>query len=180
LLQVQGRTEESVHEAEKAAQLDPVNLQGAVGFPFYTARQYEQAEKIFRRYTVHLGLGWTYTATGQYSKAITELQAEERNAGSTDNVVASLGNAYALQGNRQEAQKALEELTRRSKSAYVSPPLFAYVYVGMGDRERALSSLEQGYRERDQYMIYLNVDPMFDQLHSDVRFQALVRGIGLR
>ena len=180
LLQVQGRTEESVHEAEKAAQLDPVNLQGDVGWPFYTARQYDQAEKIFRRYSVHIGLGWTYTAMGQYSKAITELQAEERNVGRSDSVLASLGRAYALQGNRREAQKALDELTRRSKSVYVSFPLFAYVYMGMGDRERALSSLEQGYRERDQYMIYLNVDPMLDQLHSDVRFQALVRGIGLR
>ena len=75
--------------------------------------------------------------------------------------------------------KALDELMRRSKSAYVSPSDMAYIYVGMGDLEGALSSLEQAYTERDQYMIYLKVDPKFDQFHSEPRFQALLRGIGL-
>jgi hypothetical protein len=51
--------------------------------------------------------------------------------------------------------------------------------VGLGDRERTLSALEQAYQERDQDMIYLKVDPMFDQFHSDPRFQELVRGMGL-
>ena len=75
LLQVQGRTAAAVREAEKAAQLDP-NLGFAVGYPYYTARQYDQAEKIFRRYSDHDGLAWVYTATGRYPEAISELKAE--------------------------------------------------------------------------------------------------------
>jgi hypothetical protein len=76
-----------VREVEKAAQLDPINLQNVVGFPFYTARQYDQAEKIFRRYAVHVGLGWVYTARRQYPEAITELLAEENVNGRSDNVL---------------------------------------------------------------------------------------------
>jgi tetratricopeptide (TPR) repeat protein len=91
LLQVQGRTEEAVREAEKAGQLDPINLQGAVGWPLYTARQYDQAEKLFRRYSIHIGLAWVYMATARYPQAITELQAEEGGRVPTEIVLASWG-----------------------------------------------------------------------------------------
>jgi serine/threonine protein kinase/tetratricopeptide (TPR) repeat protein len=179
LLQVQGRTDEAVREAEKAGQLDPVNLQGAVGWPFYTARQYDQAEKLFRRYSIHIGLAWVYMATGRYPQAITELQAEEGGRAPTEIVLASLGQIYGLQGKKQEAEKVLAELMQRSKKTYVSPSLLAYIYVGLGDREHTLSALEQAFHEHDQEMIYLKVDPMFDQFHSDPRFQELLRGMGL-
>ena len=179
LLQVQGRTDEAVREAEKAGQLDPINLQGAVGWPFYTARQYDQAEKLFRRYSIHIGLAWVYMATGRYPQAITELQAEEGGRAPTEIVLASLGQIYGLQGKKQEAEKVLAELMQRSKKTYVSPSLLAYVYVGLGDREHTLSALEQAFQEHDQEMIYLKVDPMFDQFHSDPRFQELLRSMGL-
>ncbi|MGA9797429.1 MAG: tetratricopeptide repeat protein, partial [Terriglobales bacterium] len=178
LLQVQGRTDEAVREVQKAAQLDPVNLQNAVGYPFYTARQYEQAEKIFRRSSDHLGLAWVYIATGRYSEAITELEAEKGDQLPSD-VLASLGQVYGLQGKKQEAEKVLAELNERSKKTYVSPFLLAVVYLGLGDRERTLSALEQAYQEHDPAIIYLKVAPDFDQFHSDPRFQKLVRGLGL-
>jgi len=171
LLQVQGRIDESVREAERAGQLDPLNRQGAEGWVFYTSRQYDQAEKIFRRSSLHLGLGWVYTARGQYPQAITELLAEENQNGRSQIVLASLGQVFALQGKRQEAQKLLNELK--------SPYLIAQIWSGLGDREHTLSALEQGYEEHDEWMIYLKVDPGFDQFHSEPRFQALVRGIGL-
>jgi TolB-like protein/tetratricopeptide (TPR) repeat protein/DNA-binding winged helix-turn-helix (wHTH) protein len=179
LLQAQGRTEEAVREAEKAAQLDPVNLPQLVGYPYYTARQYDQAEKIFRRYSDHEGLAWVYTATKRYSQAITELQAEKRGSLPTEEDLASLGQVYALQGKKQEAEKLLAELMQRSKKTYVSPYLIAFIFAGLGDREHALAALEQAYQEHDQYMIYVKVDPKFDQLHSEPRFQTLLRAIGL-
>jgi tetratricopeptide (TPR) repeat protein len=179
LLQVQGRTEEAVREAEKAAQLDPVNLQGAVGWPFYTSRQYDKAERIFRRYSDHLGLGWVYIVTARYSEAIAELQAEKSGRVPPEEVLAGLGQVYGLQGKRQEAEKVLAELIQRSKKTYVSPSFLASVYVGLGDRERTLSALEQAYQEHDQFIIYLKVAPDYDQFHSEPRFQKLLRGLGL-
>ncbi len=179
ILQAEGRTEEAVREAEQAGQLDPLNLQGGVGWCFYTARQYDQAEKLFRRYSIHIGLAGVYIATGRYPQAITELQAEEGGRAPTEIVLASLGQVYGLQGKKQEAEKVLAELMQRSKKTYVSPSLLAYVYVGLGDREHTLSALEQAFQEHDEEMIFLKVDPMFDQFHSDSRFQELLRGIGL-
>ncbi len=150
-----------------------------VGYPYYTARQYDQAEKIFRRYSDHEGLAWVYTATERYSQAITELQAEKGDSVSTEEVLASLGQVYALQGKKQEAEKLLAELMQRSKKTYVSPYLIAYIFAGLGDREHALAALDQAYQEHDQYLMYLKVDPKFDQLHSEPRFQTLLRDIGL-
>jgi serine/threonine-protein kinase len=180
LLQVQGRTSEAVREGETAAQLDPVNLPRQVGYPYYTARQYDQAEKIFRRYSDHEGLAWVYTATERYSQAITELE-QYRDAMPTEEeeLLASLGHVYALQGKKQEAEKLLAELMQRSRKTYVSPYLIAYIFAGLGDREHALAALEQAYQEHDHYMMYVKVDPKFDQLHSEPRFQTLLRGIGL-
>src|SRR6185369_2529265 len=159
-------------------QLDPVNLPRQVGYPYYTARQYDQAEKIFRRYSDHEGLAWVYTATGRYSQAITELE-QYRDAMPTEEeeFLASLGQVYALQGKKQEAEKLLADLMQRSKTRYVSPYLIAYIFAGLGDREHALAALDQAYREHDHYMMYLKVDPKFDQLHSEPRFQTLLRGM---
>jgi serine/threonine protein kinase/tetratricopeptide (TPR) repeat protein len=176
LLQVQGRTAAAVREAEKAAQLDP-NLGFDVGYPYYTARQYDQAEKIFRRYSDHGGLAWVYTATGRYPGAISELKAAVGDGAPSDIDLASLGQVYARQGKKQEAEKVLDELVQRSKKTYVSPVHLATIYTGLGDRERALTALEQAYQEHDPYVIYLKVDPALESLQSEPRFQALLRGM---
>jgi len=97
----------------------------------------------------------------------------------SEEVLASLGQVYGLQGKKQEAEKVLAELIQRSKKTYVSPILLAGVYVGLGDRERMFSALEQAYQEHDQGIIYLKVAPDYDQFHSDPRFQKLLRGMGL-
>jgi serine/threonine-protein kinase len=177
LLQVQGRTAEAVREAEKAAQLDPVNLPRQVGYPYFTARQYDQAEKIFRRYPDHGGLAWVYTATGRYPQAISELKAAVGDGAPLDEDLASLGQVYARQGKKQEAERVLHELVQRSKKTYVSPVHLATIYSLLGDREHALSALEQAYQEHDQYMIYVKVDINFDPLRSEPRFQAVLRGM---
>jgi tetratricopeptide (TPR) repeat protein len=168
-----------VREAEKSAQLDPVNLGFSVGYPYYTARQYDQAEKIFRRWpnSDHVGLAWVYTATGRYPEAIAELKAAVGDGAPSDDDLASLGRVYARQGKKQEAEKILDELVRRSKKRYVSPVYLATIYTELGERERALTALEQAYQEHDPYIIYLKVDPTLDSLQSELRFQAVLRGM---
>jgi hypothetical protein len=53
-------------------------------------------------------------------------------------------------------------------------------YLGMGDRDGAFRALEDGYARRDPYMLFVNVDPRLDALHSDPRFAALLARLGLR
>jgi hypothetical protein len=53
------------------------------------------------------------------------------------------------------------------------------VYLGLGDREKIYEWLEKGYEERDWICFWLNVDPIFDRLRNEARFQALVKKVGL-
>jgi hypothetical protein len=61
------------------------------------------------------------------------------------------------------------------------PPAYevAVVYTGLGQTEEALSCLDKAFSERNEYLIYLAVDPRFDRLHADPRYLALVHKLGL-
>jgi len=90
-----------------------------------------------------------------------------------------LGRAYALAGQRDKAQKALDELREMSKQRYVSPYLIAVVYAGLGDKDQAFAWLEKAYQDRSFFLIWLNVEPRFDSLRDDSRFADVVRRVGL-
>jgi hypothetical protein len=57
--------------------------------------------------------------------------------------------------------------------------LSAIVYVGLGDRERAVAWLDKAYQDRSAFLIWLKVEPLFDPLRSDPGFQDLLRRVGL-
>ncbi len=73
----------------------------------------------------------------------------------------------------------LEVLKKLSEREYVSPTFLADDYIRLGDKDRAMEWLEKGYKERASAIPYLKVDPMYDPLRSDPRFQDLLRRIGL-
>ena len=66
-----------------------------------------------------------------------------------------------------------------SRGEYVSPGELAVLYVGLGDKEAALESLEKAYAAHDLQLQYLKVDASYDPLRDDPRFQDLVRRVGL-
>ena len=88
-----------------------------------------------------------------------------------------LAYAFAKAGKRDEAEKIRKQL--ESTKLYVSPAELATVYVGLGEKEQALSLLERAYAQHDLQLQYLGVDPHFDSLRSEPRFQELIRKVGL-
>jgi hypothetical protein len=73
----------------------------------------------------------------------------------------------------------IEHLEKRSASQYVSPLDFAGWYAQLGQREKTLSLLEEGYRQRTPHLLYIQSDPAYDFLHSDPRYRSLIQRIGL-
>ena len=88
-----------------------------------------------------------------------------------------LGTALAQAGERAKARTILNELENTSE--YVSPCELAYLYAALGDREKAIASLEKAYDDHDLHLQYLKVDRNFDPLRIDPRFQDLLRRVGL-
>jgi hypothetical protein len=60
----------------------------------------------------------------------------------------------------------------------VSPFYRALVDVGLGDGDGAMSALEEAFRDRSGWLVFLNVEPEFDGLRSDPRFLDLLRRAG--
>ena len=67
-----------------------------------------------------------------------------------------------------------------STERFVPPYLVALVYNGLGERDEALDWLERGYEQRDPKMVFLLVEPKWSNLHSEPRFQDLLRRVGLK
>jgi len=188
-LEAMARNEEAIVELRQAIALDPLNSNHVthLGSVFYHARQYDQGIREFQKALglepdmiyAHQALGWVYEQKKMYREAIAE---QEKGVNLTNRdafAVASLGMVLGESGRKREARKLLEELQERSKQRYISPCLIALVQIGLGNRDQAIESLEQGYTDRDQGMMYLKVDPQMDDLRSDPRFQDLLRRVGL-
>jgi len=89
-----------------------------------------------------------------------------------------LGYAYGASGQREDAQRILDQLIELSKRFYVPPTYIAAVYVGLGDKNQAFQWLEKAYKDRDD-LIYLKVAPPWVRLSSDPRLASLVQRVGL-
>ncbi|MGI8499178.1 MAG: hypothetical protein ACR2OG_16530 [Gemmatimonadaceae bacterium] len=92
---------------------------------------------------------------------------------------ATLGYALGRAGRRAEAEEILAELEARRERGYVSPVALATVHLGLGNKRRALDWAEQARQERRGWMAYLRVNPIFDVVRSDPRFESLARSMAL-
>jgi hypothetical protein len=84
----------------------------------------------------------------------------------------------AKSGKQAEARGLLEEVLKSSKERYVSPGNIALIYNGLGERDETYAWLERGYDRRDPKMVFLKVEPKWNNLRDDPRFQDLMRRVG--
>jgi tetratricopeptide (TPR) repeat protein len=92
---------------------------------------------------------------------------------------AALAHTYGMANKTKEALETLESLTNLAKQKYIAPYFLAGIHIGMGENDRALECLERAYEEKSHWLIYLHIDPSMDALRDDVRFQDLLRRVGL-
>jgi tetratricopeptide (TPR) repeat protein len=182
-----GRFDQSVVEGKRSIELDPLSLINNADFgnDYYYARRYAEAIAQLRKtieieprfYLAHFYLGQAFQAKGLLPEAITEY----RKATELDDdpfALALLGQAYARAGRRDEANRILVQLNQEAKTRYVSPYGVGLMYLGLGDKKRAMDELERAYRENDGGDVYnIRIDPMLDDLRGDPRFEALAEKI---
>jgi TolB-like protein/DNA-binding winged helix-turn-helix (wHTH) protein/Flp pilus assembly protein TadD len=183
-----GRGEEALVEAQTALTLDPlsINANHQLARAQYFVRRWDQAIDTTQKTLemdpnfaiAHLRLGRAYAAKGLYPEAIKQFHEFSNLSGDVPMATASVGNALARSGDRPGAIRALNGLRLFSKHNHVPSICFALVHAGLGDNDQAIAWLEQAYKERSDFLLVLNVDPLFDPLRRDPRFQELLRRVG--
>jgi tetratricopeptide (TPR) repeat protein len=156
------------------------------GWQFYFAHEYEQAISWFKR-TLELepnfeqaiwALGRSYVQKRMFQEATRELERAVSLSRGSPVYISALGYAHAASGDKQKAQKTLEELKDLSKQRYVSPYWIAMVYAGLGNNDSAFEWLEKAYLEKSGGMVWLQAEPQWDAIRSDPRFQELLVRVG--
>jgi hypothetical protein len=79
---------------------------------------------------------------------------------------------------RRLTKRRLEHLIGRGSTVYVSPYTLAALYTELGDREKALAALARALETRDPMIVSVDVDPAFDPIRADRRFQEIVTRVG--
>jgi eukaryotic-like serine/threonine-protein kinase len=183
-LAFQGRYEESVVQGKLAASLDPLSPQIPLDmvFAYMWKGDFQSAREEVRRaaeldptlFYCPWGAGWIELEAGKPAAAIPEFQ-KASTMGPASFVTAFLGYAYAASGDRTHAVEQIEVMKKASLHGYVPPFNLALVYLGLGDRARALDYLEQAHAADSQWLCWLKEDRVFDPLRSERRFIALMK-----
>jgi serine/threonine protein kinase/Tfp pilus assembly protein PilF len=189
LLAALGRLDEALAEVKAAQRLEPISLRINfwTGVLLYYDHQYDQAIEALRQVIeldpnmerAYLWLGLSYRQKGMHQQAITVLEKAAALPASGFYTKAGLAQVYAAGGRQESAWPLLQELLRLSEERYVPPHLIALVYAALDDQDQAFVWLDKADTLRDAALIWVNVDPGFDSLHTDPRFTVLLQKMGL-
>ena len=184
-----GRFEEALAEMKTARELDPISYSRRLPLSavLYYARRYDESIAEQRAVltmdpgnaVARFGLARNYSAKGLHADAAREFSNPA--AGPEAFRLAELARTYAEAGDRNRASSILDRLTTDVQNGKIAlnPDSLGFVYLAMGDRERALALLEEAFAQRSAGLVWLRVDPRFDRLRGDNRFRSLLRRIGL-
>ena len=181
-----GRFDEAIANEKKALQLDPLNplMNTDLAFFYYWARRSDEAIPQIRSTLdldpnnafAHSVLGWCLIWKGKTAEA----RAEFQKATTLDDLPwyrGSLGYTSAILGDRDKAEQILRELEDMAKQRYVSPSNIATVYLGLGEKEKALDWLEKAFDDRDIILWWIESDQLYDSVRDTPRFQPLVQKV---
>jgi TolB-like protein len=186
-----GRTGEARQFARAARQADPLSAVCALREADLLAKtnQLEQAAALYEKIVrdspddrrAYFGLADVRRLQGRFDDAI-EVRRQAGEAVGDDSLRASTlrGAAGYAQLERDDAQMQLEELeSRAATSSYVSPLDLARVHARLGERDRAFELLAASFDDRAAGLVFLRVDPAWDGVRNDARFQDALRRVGL-
>ena len=184
-LATQGQLNESQQEMTKAVELDAKspNLHADLGQVLYFAHKYREAIAECRKaleldpnfILAHEYLYDVYAEEDMYAEAVEEIVISERASSRiTDAATTSKRTVFRKAGWKGFLQS--EVTLRRSQDSHVGG---ARLYAMLGEKERAIGELENSFDAKDFFLTFIKVEPVFDSLRSDARFQTLLRRMNL-
>lgn len=190
-LMCMGRFEESIEQMKKAIELDPYNLNYTrnLGRIFYFEGGYEDAMSVLQGtininpiFTiVHLSLALVHVQQSEYEEALDAVKKEEEAQGKWNPVLDCIsGIIYARMDQADKAREILYDLLERSKELYISPYYLAALSVALGEIDQGFELLDQAYKDGDFWVRELKVDPLFEDVRSDPRYDTMLKKLRLK
>ena len=189
LLSGMGRHEEAIAEAERAHELDPLNLltYTVVGDTLFYARRFDRSVAAYRKCleidptfgAAHTDLARSLEQVGRADEAIEEFVKGTAGPDGPPRPSSGLAILHARAGRPDNARATLEAVMALAQKEFVSPYGIASYYAVTGDNERALDWLEKAYSERDGTLVWLKVHPRLDGLREEPRFRDLLARLRL-
>jgi serine/threonine protein kinase/tetratricopeptide (TPR) repeat protein len=187
------RFDEGIDEMKRAQELDPISTYslGGLAHVYLLMRRYDESIPHFQKALdlypnaafIRAQLAWSYAMKRMYPEALAEYDkiAESDKAVAPENqlVADGLGWVYAVAGRRADALKIAKEVEELSSRSYVDFYQLATIYAGLGAKDEAFRLLEKGFQQRSAGMLYLRIDPFWDNVRSDPRYTDLLRRVGL-
>jgi eukaryotic-like serine/threonine-protein kinase len=183
LLRLQKRYDEALAEGRKAKEFDPSSLSMDIniGRVFYYQRNFERTIQFYTELleknpgnkSIEYILGFVYLQTGKIKEA-TDI-FEKMYAFDRRRAAAGLGYAYGKAGRTSEALRILNELEEIAKQKDVPPQEKAWIYLGLGDKDRVFEYLDKSCAAHNaSFPDLIMLDPILEELRSDSRFARLI------
>lgn len=189
-LMCMGRFDEAKIEMEKALELDPSSLTVNVGRGrlYYFSRQYDQALQHFQNIIAvepnegssFYSLDAIYVQKQMYDKVFESFIKSIAENGAPPEIIEEFRQAFKESGWNGFLRKRLEIFERKAKKDQVDPYSLARIYVQLGQKDEAFKALEKMIEMRQPAAIQLKIEPAYDALRDDPRFDQLIRKIGLQ
>jgi len=184
-----GRLNEALDEMTFAQSLDPISsiIARDVAMIHYYRRDFETALEQCD-HTIELNphfapaywlLGLIQAHRREFEESLAALQLAVRLSPQTPRMQGALGWAFALSGRRKAALEVLRKLESYASERYVSPLEFAWIQFALGDVDLGFRWLAKACEDRSFDLIPLKVDPRYDSLRNDKRFEPILKQLRL-
>jgi TolB-like protein/DNA-binding winged helix-turn-helix (wHTH) protein/lipoprotein NlpI len=173
---------------ERARRLDPASLpiRADLAFQLHYSRRNEEARQELQGILkmdpnfplAHFWMGRVLSSEGNCSGALSELGATASSSlRDWQPVIAAHGHIAGVCGQFSRAREDLRRFDEIAQKRFVTSYGYALIYVGLGEKEQALTWLRKAIEERSHWLVWIRVDPRFDSLRGDARFQQLVAAV---
>lgn len=184
-----GRNEEALSLIKRARELDPfsVAISTDVARVYYHAKDYDHAIEQWLKMleldsnlsSYNSWLDMAYAQKGLYEKAIEQRLLFFAYRKVEEEKIAALKKAFKENGWAGYCREELNQSLQRVRQGdYVLSYNMARSYARLSEKEQTLEWLEKAYAEHSDHLVLLKVDPLFDFMRQDSRFQDLMRRIG--
>ena len=181
------RYDEALALLRRAQELDPLAHRIDIATMLIRAGRYDQAVVSARdaadvdptHARAWATYGWALFLSGQRANGIAALERAVSVSPGNSLWLAQLGEAYGLNGDMVKARDVLRQVKALSRTIYISPYQYVYVYTGLGELDRAMDFLERAVAERGGPAYAIKGSFLLKPLKEHPRFHALVRGMKL-